>query len=89
MTGFNDQSRPPGRAPEGLEGSRRGELSIAEGRDRRRRVGEVTLVDLWPRVCVGLVEKVQETDLREGDPNTQDIQGELCRNDARTEVYIC
>lgn len=45
LTGFNVQSRPPGRAPEGLEGSRRGEMSIAGGRDRERRVGK-TLVDL-------------------------------------------
>lgn len=45
LTGFNVQSRPPGRAPEGLEGSRRGEMSIAGGRDRGRRVRE-TLVDL-------------------------------------------
>jgi signal transduction histidine kinase len=34
LTGFNVQSRPPGRAPEGLEGSRRGKMSIAGGRDR-------------------------------------------------------
>lgn len=33
---FNVQSRPPGKAPEGVEGSRRGELAIAGSRDHER-----------------------------------------------------
>jgi hypothetical protein len=46
LTGFNVQSRPPGWAPEGLEGSRRGELLIAGGRDRDEKSRAATLVDL-------------------------------------------